>query len=159
MELSDNKISGGLQILKDCEKLSSLNLSGNRIKDLSTLQDLKELQNLRVLDLFNNEVTTTDDYRNKVFELLPQLAFLDGSDRTGKEYEESDDEDDDEDEEEDVDELPVKQNGNNAPVADLADSDDDDDDDEDGDEEEVDDDSDEEVGLKDIYNDNLEVRE
>lgn len=152
LELSDNKISGGLQILKDCEKLTTLNLSGNRIKDLNTIQDLKDLQNLRALDLFNNEVTQIDDYRNKMFELLPQLTVLDGSDRDGKEYEDSDEDEDDEDDDEESEGLPLKQNGNSA-GGELGESDD-----EDAGEEEVDEESEEEgMGLKDIYNDNLEV--
>jgi len=156
LELSDNKISGGLQILKDCEKLSTLNLSGNRIKDLSTLQDLKELANLRALDLYNNEVTSSEDYRNKVFELLPQLTFLDGTDRNGKEYEESDDDDED-DEDEEEENGDVKLNGKKGAVAGADAGDSDLDDEEDGEEElGEEEDSDDEVGLKDIYNDNLE---
>ncbi|CAL8117433.1 unnamed protein product [Orchesella dallaii] len=164
LELSDNRISGSLQVLKDCEKLSVLNLSNNKIKDLSSLQDLLPLANLRVLDLYRNDVTGETDYRDKVFEMLPQLTYLDGSDKTGKEYEESDVEDE---------EVEIKMNGNKrapgsaaagaAGAAAGADQDgegdsdslSDDDDDEDGDEEE-DGSEDDGVGLKDIYNDNLE---
>jgi len=40
LELSDNRISNGLQFLHGCQKLTYLNLSGNKIKDLDTLEPL-----------------------------------------------------------------------------------------------------------------------
>ncbi|CAJ0935369.1 unnamed protein product [Ranitomeya imitator] len=41
LELSDNNISGGLEVLSEkCPNLTHLNLSGNRIKDLSTIEPL-----------------------------------------------------------------------------------------------------------------------
>lgn len=106
LELSDNRISGGLNLLDSSPKLTHLNLSGNKIKDLDTLQPLvsshaccqkaeiylsqvksltrsssvfqKEFKNLKSLDLFNNEVTNMDNYREKVFNLIPSLRYLDG---------------------------------------------------------------------------------
>ncbi len=40
LELSDNRISGGLNLLNGSPKLTHLNLSGNKIKDLETLEPL-----------------------------------------------------------------------------------------------------------------------
>lgn len=110
LELSDNRISGGLEVLAEkCPNLTHLNLSGNKIKDLSTIEPLKKLENLKSLDLFNCEVTNLNDYRENVFKLLPQLTYLDGYDRDDKEASDSDaegyvegldDEEEDEDEEE-----------------------------------------------------------
>lgn len=40
LELSDNRISGGLHILKDCPKLRVLNLSNNKVAALETLESL-----------------------------------------------------------------------------------------------------------------------
>lgn len=41
LELSDNRISGGLEVLAaKCPNLTHLNLSGNKIKDLSTIEPL-----------------------------------------------------------------------------------------------------------------------
>lgn len=41
LELSDNKISGGLEVLVEkCPNLTHLNLSGNWIKDLRTIEPL-----------------------------------------------------------------------------------------------------------------------
>ncbi|XP_043541874.1 acidic leucine-rich nuclear phosphoprotein 32 family member D-like, partial [Chiloscyllium plagiosum] len=111
LELSDNRISGGLEVLAEkCPNLTHLNLSGNKIKDLSTIEPLKKLDNLRSLDLFNCEVTNLNDYRENVFKFLPQLTYLDGYDREDKEAPDSDTEayaegvDDDDDEEDEVEE-------------------------------------------------------
>ncbi|CAH2244268.1 jg18094 [Pararge aegeria aegeria] len=103
LELSDNRISSGLDFLKGCKKLTHLNLSGNKIRDLETLQPLKEIEKLRVLDLFNNDVTNIEDYRVKVFALHPSIKYLDGYDPDDREGEDSDAEEDE------VEEL----NGNN----------------------------------------------
>ena len=41
LELSDNSISGGLETLSEkCANLTYLNLSGNKIKELSTVEAL-----------------------------------------------------------------------------------------------------------------------
>lgn len=65
----------------------------------------KKLENLKILDLFNCEVTNLNNYRQNVFKLLPQLRYLDGYDQDEKEAPDSDAEGfieglDDEDDEE-----------------------------------------------------------
>ncbi|KAJ2952309.1 hypothetical protein O0L34_g4593 [Tuta absoluta] len=134
LELSDNRISNGLNFLKGCKKLTHLNLSGNKIKDLETLKPLEDFENLKNLDLFNNEVTAIDDYRSKVFAQHPSLRYLDGFDKDDREADDSEDEE--------------EMNGNN-------DSDDGEDAGSDVDEED-DDDEDEDVSLRAVYNENLE---
>lgn len=52
------------------------------------------MKDLKILDLFNCEVTNVDDYRGKVFQLLDGLEALDGFDQDNKEAE--DDESSDE---------------------------------------------------------------
>ncbi|XP_060031673.1 acidic leucine-rich nuclear phosphoprotein 32 family member A isoform X2 [Erinaceus europaeus] len=112
-ELSDNRISGGLEVLAEkCPSLTHLNLSGNKIKDLSTIEPLKKLGSLKSLDLFNCEVTNLNDYRENVFKLLPQLTYLDGYDQHNTEAPDSDaegyveglDDDEEEEDEEEYDE-------------------------------------------------------
>ncbi|XP_019723034.1 acidic leucine-rich nuclear phosphoprotein 32 family member A isoform X2 [Hippocampus comes] len=115
LELSYNKISGGLEVLVEkCPNLTHLNLGGNRIKDLSTIEPLKELGTLRSLELYTCEVTNLSEYRDNVFKLLPQLIYLDGYDKDDKETSDSDtklyaegweygDEDEDDVDEEDYD--------------------------------------------------------
>ena len=99
LELSDNKIVDGLNHLTGCPGLEYLALSGNKIKDLQALEPLKSLKNLKSLDLFNCEVTNIDGYREKVFEMLEDLVYLDGFDRNNEEADDEDygEVDDDED--------------------------------------------------------------
>ncbi|KAJ8733350.1 hypothetical protein PYW08_001648 [Mythimna loreyi] len=131
LELSDNRISNGLNFLNGCKKLTHLNLSGNKIKDLDTLKPLEDFEYLKNLDLFNNEVTSIEEYRSKVFALHPSLKYLDGFDKQDREVEDSDAEEEDE------------MNGNN-------------DSEEDGSEVEEEEEDDEDVSLSVVYNDNLE---
>ncbi|XP_008834595.1 acidic leucine-rich nuclear phosphoprotein 32 family member A isoform X1 [Nannospalax galili] len=147
LELSDNRISGGLEVLAEkCPNLTHLNLSGNKIKDLSTIEPLKKLENLKSLDLFNCEVTNLNDYRENVFKLLPQVTYLDGYDRDNKEASDSDAEgyveglDDDEDEDE----------GEYDDYAQLVEDEEDEDEEEEGEEEDV---SGEEEEDEEGYND------
>ncbi|XP_055533501.1 acidic leucine-rich nuclear phosphoprotein 32 family member A isoform X2 [Wyeomyia smithii] len=133
LELSDNRISNGLNNLTGSPKLTHLNLSGNRIKEFEELKPLKEFENLEVLDLFNNEITTTEEYRDKIFALIPSLKYLDGFDKDDAEAP-SDEEDEVNGggEEEDEDEVS------------LDDSDSDYDDDEN------------DISLAEVYSENLE---
>ncbi|PZC86587.1 acidic leucine-rich nuclear phosphoprotein 32 family member A isoform X2 [Helicoverpa armigera] len=131
LELSDNRISNGLNFLNGCKKLTHLNLSGNKIKDLDTLKPLEDFEHLKNLDLFNNEVTSIDEYRSKVFALHPSLKYLDGFDKQDREAEDSDAEEEDE------------LNGDNESEEDGTDVEEEEEDDED-------------VSLSAVYNDNLE---
>ncbi|KAM9422799.1 acidic leucine-rich nuclear phosphoprotein 32 family member A isoform 5-T5 [Salvelinus alpinus] len=121
LELSDNRISGGLEVLAEkCPNLTHLNLSGNKMKDLSTLEPLKKLETLKSLDLFNCEVTNLNDYRDNVFKLLPQLTYLDGYDKDDKEAPDSDAEAyveglDDDDDSDEVDEEEEEDEDEDAP--------------------------------------------
>ncbi|KAF0310489.1 Acidic leucine-rich nuclear phosphoprotein 32 family member A [Amphibalanus amphitrite] len=149
LEVSDNRISGGLNALSGCSVLKSLNLSGNRIKELEALKPLSELTNLRNLDLFHCEVTNLDNYREEVFKMLPGLVGLDGFDKNEEEVEDSDEELNGVEDEEDGDEEGAE-----------GEEDDEEDgvEDDDGEEEEEDDEGDEEedeVGLSAIYKDNI----
>ncbi|XP_069334952.1 acidic leucine-rich nuclear phosphoprotein 32 family member E isoform X2 [Eulemur rufifrons] len=105
LELSDNIISGGLEVLAEkCPNLTYLNLSGNKIKDLSTVEALQNLKNLKSLDLFNCEITNLEDYRESIFELLQQITYLDGFDQEDNEAPDSEEEDDEDGDEDDEDE-------------------------------------------------------
>ncbi|KAM7338787.1 hypothetical protein ACRRTK_002271 [Alexandromys fortis] len=99
LELSDNRTFGGLdRLAEELPSLTHLNLSGNKLKDISTLEPLKKLDCLKSLDLFGCEVTNLNDYRESVFKLLPQLSYLDGYDREDQEAPDSDVEVDEEEE-------------------------------------------------------------
>ncbi|XP_017559043.1 acidic leucine-rich nuclear phosphoprotein 32 family member A isoform X2 [Pygocentrus nattereri] len=154
LELSDNRISGGLEVLAEkCPNLTHLNLSGNKIKDLSTIEPLKKLESLKSLDLFNCEVTNLNDYRENVFKLLPQLTYLDGYDKEDKEAPDSDAEayveglDDDEDDEDEVEEEEYDED---AAPGDEDEEEGEDEDEEEGEEEEEEDVSGEEEEEEDL---------
>ncbi|XP_064868411.1 acidic leucine-rich nuclear phosphoprotein 32 family member A isoform X2 [Oncorhynchus nerka] len=162
LELSDNRISGGLDVLAEkCPNLTHLNLSGNKMKDLSTIEPLKKLETLKSLDLFNCEVTNLNDYRDNVFKLLPQLTYLDGYDKDDKEAPDSDAEAyveglDDDDDSDEVDEEEEEDEDEDAPPRKE------DDDDEEGEEEEEEDlsgeEEEEELDGKESDEDNEEER-
>merc|ERR1712025_53352 len=144
LELSDNRISNGLGALQDCPMLSHLNLSNNKIKDLEAIEPLKSFDQLTHLDLFNNDICNLDDYRTKVFKLLPNLKYLDDTDADDNDEEESDE---------------GEEGANGAEEEDEGEADDDDGE-EDGEEEESDDDEDDEedgeMTLSDLYNKKLD---
>lgn len=56
------------------------------------------------LDLYNCPITSLEDYRAQVFQLLPALQFLDGINEKGEELESEGEEDGDDEEEEEEDE-------------------------------------------------------
>jgi len=140
LELSDNRISNGLENLTTCANISYLNMSGNRIKDLVELEPLAKLENLRNLDLFNCDVTKIENYREQVFKSLPNLKYLDGFDKDDQEDEYADSDEDDEDEE---DEGEEGEEGEEDDEEDEDDEDDDDDDEDDDDDDDEDDDEEE----------------
>ncbi|XP_054619520.1 acidic leucine-rich nuclear phosphoprotein 32 family member E isoform X1 [Dunckerocampus dactyliophorus] len=98
LELSDNNLSGSFETLSEkCPNLIYLNLSNNKIKELSNVEALQNLKSLQSLDLLNCEITSLDDYRDSVFELLPQITYLDGFDQDDNEAPDSEADDEDED--------------------------------------------------------------
>ncbi|XP_029381825.1 acidic leucine-rich nuclear phosphoprotein 32 family member B-like isoform X2 [Echeneis naucrates] len=152
LELSDNRISGGLEVLAErLVNLTNLDLSGNKFKDISTLEPLKKLPHLKSLDLFNCEVTNLADYRESIFKLLPQLTYLDGYDIEDCEASDSDgegdgieDEDEEEGESEDFEEEEEEDEEDVVAEDDDDDSGDDEDGEVNGDVDSEDDDEDEE---------------
>eukprot|EP00186_Timspurckia_oligopyrenoides_P000470 CAMPEP_0182443762 /NCGR_PEP_ID=MMETSP1172-20130603/2401_1 /TAXON_ID=708627 /ORGANISM="Timspurckia oligopyrenoides, Strain CCMP3278" /LENGTH=422 /DNA_ID=CAMNT_0024639127 /DNA_START=395 /DNA_END=1663 /DNA_ORIENTATION=+ len=105
LELSDNRLTSGLDVLVGATpRLEVLKLGGNQIASLDALKPLCEFRRLLNLDLFENPVSRTNGYREKVFGMLKALEELDGADKDGRELEEEEDDDDDEDEAEESDE-------------------------------------------------------
>ena len=51
----------------------------------------KSFDALTHLDLFNNDICNLEDYRSKVFKLLPTLKYLDDADEQENEEEEAED--------------------------------------------------------------------
>lgn len=154
LELSDNRISGGLAALKNLPSLVELSVAGNAIGSVDELQALKDAP-LVVLDLVGCPCSDdSQEYRDKVFGMFPSLQVLDGKDKDGEEVElgsdddddeedfdeeESDDdegeddEDDEDDEDEDVpDDEPIEVSDEDEDLPDEDEEESDDDDDEPG---------------------------
>ncbi|CAF0763232.1 unnamed protein product [Didymodactylos carnosus] len=104
--LSDNRLTNGLENLEGCPNLSLLVLAGNKFKSIDDLKPLTKLPKLLIVDLMNCEVTQSDGYPDNMFELLPQLKYLDNVDKNGVEAEDDEEllEDEDEGNEEDEEE-------------------------------------------------------
>lgn len=101
LELSDNRLSNGLEHLSDSPGITHLHLMGNQIADVDALEPLKSMEALTSLDMFGCPITKIEQYREKVFKLLPQLVYLDGFDANNQEIEESDAEEDEDDDDDD----------------------------------------------------------
>ncbi|CAH8553954.1 unnamed protein product [Schistosoma turkestanicum] len=119
----DNSKSVDVEGLTDeyssLEVLSMVNVGLQNLTGLPSLTSLKTLSclNLRVLDLGNCPVTSTENYRKKAFAMIPSLKYLDGLDENNEEevfgsdfingdeeadgVDEADEEDDEESEEDD----------------------------------------------------------
>ncbi|KAH8584896.1 U2 snrnp-specific A [Cryptosporidium sp. chipmunk genotype I] len=152
LEIQDNHISGGLDILRNYKNLRCLLLGGNKIRDFSELIVLKELPKLETLSLLLNPIAekNSESYRSIVFETLPNLQILDEMNKEGKEVEDYgyDDEEveiiDDDTEGGDEEETSIHAASHGLP---------------DDDEDEFDDEDDEDVGqvdLKQFYENDLE---
>jgi hypothetical protein len=85
LDLSQNKISGGLDNLSRCAELIQLDLIDNQIRSIDSLSPLVNLPNLLSLELHGNPVTEVEGYREKVFEICRSLEVLDGLNVEGQE--------------------------------------------------------------------------
>lgn len=54
-----------------------IKFAGNNVKELSEIEALKGLEDLKNLDLIGNPVAELKDYRDKIFEMFPELVVLD----------------------------------------------------------------------------------
>ncbi|KAF9289524.1 hypothetical protein BGZ68_009214 [Mortierella alpina] len=92
--LADNNLSSGFEALAkaDLQSLVRLDLSGNKISDVDVLEPLVALENLQYLSVAENEIAGQENYRDAIFDVLPQLITVDGLDRDGTELDIDDDE-------------------------------------------------------------------
>ena len=86
LSLSVNRIAT-LRDFANCPKLTELYLRKNAIADLTEVQYLTSLKQLRVLWLWDNPCAETPNYRLIVIKMLPQLAKLDNTEITSEERE------------------------------------------------------------------------
>lgn len=100
--MNNNLEGNDLDILcNQVPDIYKLKLSNNKITDINNLQKLKNLNGLIKLFVEGNPfVSVNADYKEKLFEMLPNLQSIDGVDKDGNqveetEYDEEDGEEDD----------------------------------------------------------------
>jgi len=153
LNLANNQLDGGdfESLVESCPKLEKLVLNGNPIKDISKLQPLAKLENLRNVDLADSEAAKEKDFETKLRDMIPQLK----KQKNGKGAEGEDDdevaEDDDSEEDEDSDDEDDEDEGGLAALTtkEYADEDDDEDFEGEGDDDEEDEDDDDEDDVED----------
>merc|ERR1711884_307195 len=91
LDLCKNRISKGLEKITECKKLTHLMLTGNRLKptpELEVLDPLVSLPNLTHLELgekfFPVEEDKMEEMRKIIFQKLPTLRYLEGTDIDNK---------------------------------------------------------------------------
>jgi len=85
LDLGLNCLNDGLENLSSCENIEYLDLKGNKIQTIEQLEPLTKLTSLKTLELLNCEIASIENYREKIFKLLPNLKYLDGLDKDGNE--------------------------------------------------------------------------
>ena len=80
LSLSSNQISS-LSPFTNCLNVREIYLRNNDIDSFKELDHLKHLLNLKVLWLEGNPICNDINYREKVFNILPQVIFLDNKKR------------------------------------------------------------------------------
>ena len=87
IELSDNHINGEeLYKLTIYIHIKKISLANNNIKNYEDIKCFNTFRNLNFLDLSENPINNINNYRKKLFDLLPTLVFLDMQDKEGKSY-------------------------------------------------------------------------
>uniref|UniRef100_A0A8C5QMK0 Leucine-rich repeat-containing protein 51 n=1 Tax=Leptobrachium leishanense TaxID=445787 RepID=A0A8C5QMK0_9ANUR len=79
IDLSFNDLTTIDRVLTTYHQLSVLNLHGNSIRELSEVDKLASLPNLKSLTLHGNPIESESGYRSYILSVLPQLRSLDFS--------------------------------------------------------------------------------
>jgi len=130
LEIFNNQFKGGeiKHLVDKIPKCKALFLGENEISEFEDIAPLSGLKELTHLDLSSTPLSEKDDYRTKIFALLPTLEILDEEDKDGnpvdlgeddedgdegdqfepEDDEEGDDDDDEYDEEDDDEEFDTK---------------------------------------------------
>jgi len=102
IDLSDNFIKGE-ELLKLTKyiHLKKIRLANNNIKHYEDVKCFNCFRNLYFLDLSENPINNISNYKKRIFELIPTLAFLDMQDKEDKNYSEFEEEEDENEDYED----------------------------------------------------------
>ncbi|OMJ90602.1 hypothetical protein SteCoe_7000 [Stentor coeruleus] len=85
LDLNENSIKTGLENLSGLKDLMQLSFTKNKLDSIESFRPLSTLTSLVYLDIDGCPVTQIEDYRNKIFAIIPNLQVIDTIDRSGKE--------------------------------------------------------------------------
>jgi Leucine-rich repeat (LRR) protein len=85
LDLTNNQISKGLHHLKHLEGIMQIDLENNKIADLEEFKHLAGLESLMSIMVQGNPVAQDENYRQKLFSIIPSLQVVDGFDSKGEE--------------------------------------------------------------------------
>jgi hypothetical protein len=124
--------------LQQCPKLYKIKLEKNSIDNLDKLKCLAGY-NIAKINLADNPIVASNaNYKNELFELIPTLKAIDGTDKNGELVESTvyGDEEDEEEEDEPYDDAEGEEKEDDVSGEDFEDEDDEDDEDEEDEEDE-----------------------
>ena len=101
VELNDNLLNEKEFIkLKKYPLLSEIFFANNKVKDIELMKEMSSMRDIHLIDLSENPICSTKDYRKNIFEIFPKLIFLDRLGKNNETYEEYEDNEEEEEEEE-----------------------------------------------------------
>jgi len=87
LNLNINKLEIGLKEIADSmPHLSELELEYNKFKNISEFEHLKSLVELTSITLHGNPITKIPNYREQIFNILPNLVTIDDYCRDGRDH-------------------------------------------------------------------------
>ena len=101
VEFNDNLLDEKEFIkLKKYPLLSEIFFANNKVKDIELMKEMSLMRDMHLIDLSENPICSSKDYRKNVFEIFPKLIFLDRLGKNNETYEEFEDNEEEEEEEE-----------------------------------------------------------
>ena len=101
VELNDNLLNEKEFIkLKKYPLLSEIFFANNKVKDFELMKEMSTMRDIHLIDLSDNPICSSKDYRKNIFDIFPKLIFLDRLGKHNETYEEYEDNEEEEEEEE-----------------------------------------------------------
>ena len=101
VELNDNLLNEKEFIkLKKYPLLSEIFFANNKVKDIELMKEMSSMRDIHLIDLSENPICSSKDYRKNIFDIFPKLIFLDRLGKNNETYEEYEDNEEEEEEEE-----------------------------------------------------------
>ena len=101
IEVNDNFLDENDFIkLKKYPFISEIFFMNNKVQNFETIKVMNTMRNLHLIDLSDNPICSSKDYRKNFFDNFPKLIFLDGISKNNETYQEFEENEDNEEEEE-----------------------------------------------------------